>query len=251
MKILVLGGTGFVGSRFVELASRRGHEIVSVSRNAALKSPSSSSQCKGVKYVQGDAADASALADIINSEGAASFDACFHSIGLLFDSESGLGSWNRLISGAGSVPRAGDTYDKVTTATAFNAIDILNDAHSKSGGTKKIPFVFVSAAEAGWTRPAPIGWLERYLAAKRSVERRLLSGEACSLRPVILRPGLVYDPTKPADVAKVAGSFVGYYAGLPFASKPVEVGAIAAAALRAIADPSVLGVQTHREMERG
>lgn len=255
LKILVLGGTGFVGSRFIELALSRGHSIVSVSRRGAGAAASSNITAGGsVKYVQGDATDANELADVIKFEGLGSFDACFHSIGLLFDSESGLGSYNRLISGVGSVPRAGDSYDKVTTTTAFNAIDILCSTNNSSGDKKQkqIPFVFISAAEAGWSRPAPIGWLERYLVSKRVVETRLLSygAEDSPIRPVILRPGLIYDRTKTADLFKVAGSFVGYFAGLPFVSKPIEVRAVAAAALRAFEEPSVRGIQTHKEMER-
>jgi len=56
-RVVVVGGTGFTGSRIVREAARRGHEVVSLSRSVPEE------KVDGVEYVAGAAADASALVD--------------------------------------------------------------------------------------------------------------------------------------------------------------------------------------------
>lgn len=236
LKILVLGGTGFVGSNFIKLASEKGHEIVSVSRRT---STSGSLMRSNIKYVKGDATNAKELEKIINSE-KVPFDACIHCIGLLFDSESGLLTYNKVMSGSGSVPSSDATYEKITAQTASNAMDILMKK-------KKIPFVFVSAAEAGWDFKAPVDFLEKYLVAKRKVESSLLASK--KLRGVVLRPSLIWQSSKPTSFLAVLPFFVGSAIGLPFVDKPIQVEVLVAAALKAMLDPAVGGIKTYREME--
>merc|ERR1712070_850881 len=102
------------------------------------------------------------------------FDAVVHCIGVLLDEESGLSNLNRFASGSGSVPSTEATYDKITRQTAFNALDaFLYNGKSRAQMKNNKPFIFISAAEAGWTFPAPFTWLQRYLEAKRAVESKL------------------------------------------------------------------------------
>lgn len=57
-KLLVLGGTGFVGSTVTKLALDRGYEVVSLSRRGQPATDSSLAGQTQVKWVQGDATKA-------------------------------------------------------------------------------------------------------------------------------------------------------------------------------------------------
>lgn len=57
-KLLVLGGTGFVGSTVTKLALDRGYEVVSLSRRGQPSTGSSLAGQPKVKWVQGDATKA-------------------------------------------------------------------------------------------------------------------------------------------------------------------------------------------------
>jgi len=116
-KILILGGNGFVGSNVAKRAISKGYEVTSLSRRGVGES-------KDVDYRKGDARNQSDLVKIL-SEG--NYVAVVHCIGLLFDSASGLGKFNRLASGSGAVPDENSTHDEVTRVTAFNAIQASED----------------------------------------------------------------------------------------------------------------------------
>jgi uncharacterized protein len=61
-RVVVIGGTGFTGSRIVREAAGRGHEVVSLSRSVPAE------EVDGVEYSTGSAADAGALitgADVV------------------------------------------------------------------------------------------------------------------------------------------------------------------------------------------
>ena len=232
IKVLVLGGSGFVGSTFIERASRRGFEIVSLSRRGKVKiqnkvndkrcidnnsdnnnNNNDNNNSNNIIWCQGDASDYNTIYDIHLKYGP--FDSCIHAIGLLFDTQSGLKSINKYVSGSNSIPDDQATYDKITRLTAYNAIDSFvnynnniynnynnvennsdtdtfnNDNNDKKKSANNLTteittkneyikgidrsFIFISAAEAGWTLSAPVDFLERYLTAKRSVEKKLLA----------------------------------------------------------------------------
>jgi len=243
-RILVLGGTGFVGRTFITEARKAGHSVVSLSRRGKLPDESDDS----VTWVRGDASDRQTLEKLISTEGP--FDAAIHSIGLLFDSDSGFGSLNKFASGSGSILGASSTYDKVTRQTAFNAIDVL--AKSKKKTREPFPFIFVSAAEAGWTFRAPVDFLERYLVAKRAVEAKLLSTDpstATNFRPIILRPSLIWTTDRPQALASVIPFYIGNAIGLPFVDKPVLLSTLVSAGLAAIENPQERGIKRFKEME--
>jgi hypothetical protein len=130
----------------------------------------------------------------------------------------------------------------VTRLTAFNAIDVA----LKSRSRKKTPFVFVSAAETGWTSPSPVEWLERYLVAKRAVESRLGSEK---VREIILRPSLIWTWQKPLALISVIPFYIGNKF-LPFVDKPVLVDTLCTAAWEAIESESEQGVLRFMDMER-
>jgi len=255
--LLVLGGGGFVGSQVCKLAVERGHVVTSLSRRGLNPQPDDPLMQK-VNWVQGDASDAATVANLCNGR-----DAVVHAIGALFDSASGLGSLNKIVSGSGSMPDEGDDYDKITYRTASNAISgATKRANSAGYKTKQLlekkgdlPFLFVSAAEAGWPdvsfgkqveTTAP-DWLKRYLKAKRAVEAELRASTC--LRTVVFRPSLIWN-WKKLDVLPAIPIFnIASALGVPFVDKTVRVETLSRAIVAALEDTSVSGVQRFGEME--
>ena len=90
----------------------------------------------------------------------------------------------------------------------------------------------------------------RYLAAKRTVEHKLLFQTNGAFRPVIFRPSLIWDMTK-LDVLPLIPIFNAAAAlGVPFVDKTVRVEVLAASIVRALEDDEVVGVQRVGSMER-
>ena len=281
-KILVLGGNGFVGSLVAKNAAEGGALVVAVSRRGELTEDGSpiednkevvasaeeggnagakpvSETSRGViTHVKANAADLTALTKVFTDYGP--FDAVVHCIGVLLDSDSGLGKLNYIASGSRSQPDDTSTYDSVTRQTAFNAIDLtakmMKDMHAAqpTGGPRQCPFIFVSAAEAGWTIQSPVGFLERYLVAKRAVERKLMHTYITAyLRPVIMRPSIIWTTRRPVEAVTGAlssiGHYVGNFIGIPFLDKPVFLETLVRAILCSIDDYKVDGIKRFPEIE--
>lgn len=238
LNILVFGGTGFVGSKIVSKLTERGHSVVSLSRRPQIGTNPK------VTYISGDAADKATCLTLAKKHGP--FDAAIHCIGLLLDADSGLSSLNKFASGSGSIPSIYASYDQITRQTAFNMIDVILQ-QGRPQASKQIPTVFVSAAEAAWTFPAPVLFLERYLVAKRAVEKRLLENQN-ALRATILRPSLIYTMDRPQALLSVVPFFIGNAIGLPFVDRPVSVDTLSNAAVYAIENDGVSGIKGYREM---
>ncbi|KAL3938906.1 MAG: hypothetical protein SGBAC_006282 [Bacillariaceae sp.] len=259
-KLLVLGGTGFLGQTICKRATLEGYAVTSVSRRGK-PSPSEASETRlgsyfrKVDYRKGDARQFDTISNILKEGG---YVGVIHCIGLLFDDDSGLGTYNRFVSGSGSIPDGGSSYDTITRLTALNAIDAtLAYLHEQGRLDSNFPFVFSSAAEAGWPNVrggqqverflAP-DWLKRYLKAKREVEAKLNEASP-PLRPVIVRPSLIYSLDRPASYLPVGAFFVGNRIGLPFVDRPVTVQSLANAMVRSISRTSVRGVQRYTEID--
>ena len=110
-KLLVLGGTGFVGREVVKRARQKGFSVVSISRRGKLAGESDQS----VTWVSGDASQVKTIQAVIDDFGP--FDGCIHAVGLLLDTESGLSALNKYASGSGSSPTSESTYDRITRQT--------------------------------------------------------------------------------------------------------------------------------------
>ena len=110
-KLLVLGGTGFVGREVVKRARQKGFSVVSISRRGKLVGESDQS----VTWVSGDASQVKTIQAVIDDFGP--FDGCIHAVGLLLDTESGLSALNKYASGSGSSPTSESTYDRITRQT--------------------------------------------------------------------------------------------------------------------------------------
>lgn len=282
-KLLVLGGTGFLGNNIACRAILEGYSVTSLSRRgltpsvgealreATYSSASGARRRNGngggaafrraelkIDYRKGDARDATVIRNILNEGG---YIGIVHAVGLLFDGTSGLTQFNRLASGSGSQPGADDTYDEITRITAFNAIDAAEDYVRSNPSLKPLPFVFSSAAEAGWaeqragqfveSRLTP-GWMKRYLEAKRLVESRLIdAGRSPGLiRPIIFRSSLIYSLDKVGSLPATSAFFLGNRIGLPFVDRPVTVQALSSAMLKSISQPKISGILKFNDVDR-
>jgi nucleoside-diphosphate-sugar epimerase len=251
-KILVLGGTGFLGQAVCKRAIAQGFQVTSLSRRGLppISGSDPEQSLLDVDYRQGDARKKESIANILQEGG---YTAVVHCVGLLLDEESGLSTLNKFASGSGSEPDAESTYDKITRLTAFNAIDA--SLEYAADDNNDFAFCFTSAAEAGWP-DVPLGnvvegaapdFLKRYLAAKRAVEAKLLES-APTLRPIIVRPSLIYSADRPLSFLSVGAFFVGNAVGLPFMDRPVTVQALAAAIVNSIAG-NTSGVLRYMDIE--
>eukprot|EP00419_Tripos_fusus_P027755 CAMPEP_0172722652 /NCGR_PEP_ID=MMETSP1074-20121228/81984_1 /TAXON_ID=2916 /ORGANISM="Ceratium fusus, Strain PA161109" /LENGTH=334 /DNA_ID=CAMNT_0013548705 /DNA_START=44 /DNA_END=1048 /DNA_ORIENTATION=- len=248
-RLLVLGGGGYVGREVCKLAIERGFKVTSLTRRGENPEPDDE-RLAAVTWVKGSAADPATVKKLADDS-----DAVAHTIGLLFDVNSGLTNLNTIVSGSNSLPGEESTYDLVTRQTAFNLIDAVN-SRFRLPGTPPTPFVFTSAAEAGWPevsfgeqveKVAP-EWLKRYLKAKRMVEGKITATPE-TIRPIIYRPSLIWSWTK-FDVLPVIPIFNLLSAvGVPFVDKTVTVTTLARAMVAGLEDDTVSGVQRFMQME--
>ena len=257
MKLLVLGGTGLVGSHVCKEALRRGHSVVSFTRRGSPTEDSPAYGLEGVEWEAGDASNARAVLLLVKR---IKPDAVVHCIGVLFDCNSWLAGWNKTVSGCGSVPDAKKgTYENViknTAMAAFHAIAFLNEEH--------LPFVYVSVCEAGWHKGdmGPLGSLaafftrfipsaQEYLLRKREVEDAMLYGigvpdickrRAHAARPVVFRPSVVLTDEHPRPCLS------SLFTMSPFSDGPIRATDLASAMVAAVEQPSVRGVYRRRDI---
>lgn len=238
LRVLVAGGSGFVGGRLCQLLSDKQIEVVTVSRRGLAPSGT------GITGVKCDVAEKSEVDRVMREYGP--FDGIFHAIGLLLDQDSGLSSLNKFASGSGSVPGVTSNYDRVTRVTSFNLMDAIVEQQKGAAVGGEIPFIFVSAAEAGWTLPSPVPFLERYLVAKRAVEKRMQ--EESDIRPVIMRPSLIYTMERPQALVSVIPFMIASKIGVPGVERPVELEVLTKAAVVAFEDVNTRGIKRIEEM---
>mmetsp|Transcript_62755 Transcript_62755/g.111903 ORF Transcript_62755/g.111903 Transcript_62755/m.111903 type:complete len:428 (-) Transcript_62755:617-1900(-) len=247
-RILVLGGSGYVGSRVCKYAIEQGYDVVALSRRG--KPEDATDLMDEVEWRVGDALETETIQGLV-SEG---FDGIVHAIGCLFDSASGLGNLNTIVSGSKSLPAEGTTYDLLTRQTGEDLVDAVLASTPRGA---QIPVAFVSAAEAGWpdVQGGPMmddlvpDFLKRYLKAKRTVEARFAEPNDNKFRPLVFRPSLMWDWGK-LDVLPVIPVFwLANAVGVPFVDRPVRVETIAASIVASLGDASVQGVQRFPEME--
>ena len=247
--LLTLDLLGFLGGTVARRAILEGYSVTSVSRRGKPEEDA----CEGIDYRIGDAREKETIENILNEGG---YEAVVHCIGLLFDGESGIGDLNRFVSGSGSVPDETSSYDDITRKTAFNAIEAAESYSNKKGG-EPLPFIFTSAAEAGWPEMAggdfveanlAPEWLKRYLVAKRAVEARLMDNQTL-LRPVMFRPSLIFSFDRLTSLPPVGAFFVGNKIGLPFVDRPVTVQSLSAAVIKSFSSSNVRGVQRFMQID--
>lgn len=262
-KILVLGGTGYLGQNVCKVAIENGYSVVSLSRRGlpssikdedkAMLSPDAGY----IDYRKGDARQKLSISNILldNNDDNIPFVGIIHCIGLLFDYESGIGDYNIYVSGSNSIPDNESSYDLITRQTAFHAIDVAIEYANNNN--KLLPFCFTSAAEAGW--PQMTGgtliesimpdFIKRYMIAKRAVEDKLLSSTSV-LRPIIVRPSLIYTPYQLASVVPVTIFTIANTIGIPFVDRPVTIESLSKAMIYSIENTNINGIQRYNDIDQ-
>jgi len=146
-KVVVFGGTGYVGSQVCERLSKKGFQVTGVSRRGANPRPGRSEALDRVNWISADATNKKDVQKLVSQN-----DAVVHAVGLLFDVESGLQGLNTIVSGSKSIPDPEkSTYDNITRQTMVNIIEAIeNPVNRLQKGGSKTPLAFVSCAEAGW-----------------------------------------------------------------------------------------------------
>lgn len=244
-KLLILGGTGFIGREICRKAIQHGFEVTSLSRRgrisgAYLTTDDVRSWESKVQWRIGSALDRGVLQTLI-----AQHDAVIHSIGILFES-----SLNQLVSGA-STAATGTTYELANRDTALVPLKII--ASQSVDKTPPKPFAFVSASVSPPLRP-------RYLTSKLEVEEVMRQyHEEKKIRSIILRPGVVHYPSKwtslplarLARYAHAVDTALTQATGFSLGTvEPTPLDLVVTAILRAIAAPDVSGAFNNEGMRQ-
>jgi len=155
MRVLVAGGTGFIGSRVVDALLAKGeHQVLVMTRDPARARPK-----PGVEYVRGDVTDPASLEAATRD-----VDAVVHAVQFP----------NHPVEN----PRRGWTYERIDGA----GTERMAAAAAKNGVKR---FVYLSGAG---TRPDRT---EPWFRAKERAERAVTSS---GMEYVILRPSWIYGP---------------------------------------------------------
>ncbi|KAK9448140.1 uncharacterized protein V1518DRAFT_419778 [Limtongia smithiae] len=256
-RLLVCGGTGFLGRRICEFGVAHGWEVTCLSRsgiNAFRNAPSGfPAWASEVRFVPFDLSTAaSPELDKYVSEA----DAVAYSLGILLESTT----YKTVAASAAPLDGVQNawkmfnrnplkhkieesvTYDLMNRDLAIKLADAT--ARSADAAVVEKPFLYVSAA--GNFPLVPSG----YFRSKREAEEAI--SKMRSLRPIFLRPGFMFDPSRPMSMTvaiglKALGSVNDMLGGnVPLISsdsvKPLSTSVVAAAAIQAIEDVKVTGI---------
>lgn len=210
-RVLVLGGTGFVGRAVCREAIRRGWLVTSLSRRGAPANVAQDGLLSRVEWRSGDALDPVTYDSLLSSHP----DYIIHSIGTLFES-------NPLYNLYKSQPVDYSTsYRALIRDTAKIAAEAVKRNNVRLQG-----FGYISAARYGALGNT---LLPQYMAMKGEAEEILLSQD--TFRAVIARPGFMYGSdrwmTLPLSLGTMAMTL--FTAGL--FPKPLSVDTVARAVL--------------------
>ncbi|CAI7677188.1 unnamed protein product [Penicillium pancosmium] len=271
-RLVVAGGSGFLGSRICKSAAARGWSVVSLSRSgeprwdAVTDSSDRPSWASSVEW---------AKADLLKPESYKPFltnaSAVVHSMGILLEadykgvvqgrepivsglqrafSSSKLGSQNPLTrhEGESLEPKEKDgqlTYELMNRDSAI--------ALAQESSSEHVPaFVYISAAAGAPVLPA------RYITTKREAEATITS-TLPDLRSIFIRPAFMYDNSRKFTLPIALGGFVasefntllgnklGFLGAM--AEKPLKVDVVGEAVVEALEDESTKGAVGTKQIE--
>ncbi|EED15015.1 hypothetical protein TSTA_044810 [Talaromyces stipitatus ATCC 10500] len=272
-RLVVAGGSGFLGSRICKHASVQGWEVISLSRSGEPKWDTVTAS----KERPGWASEVEwAKADILKPNTYKPFlkgaTAVVHSMGILLEADykgvvqgkesiiTGLqrafsstkrGTQDPLNRAAGEELRPQErdgqlTYEVMNRDTAI--------ALAQESSFEHVPtFVYISAAAGAPILPG------RYISTKREAEA-IISSSLPDLRSIFIRPGFLYDSSRkitlPIALNGIIGSQVDALLGGrlktlagAMVEKPLKADVVAQAVVESIADESVKGVVGTNKIE--
>ncbi|KAG0682621.1 hypothetical protein C6P40_000295 [Pichia californica] len=201
-KIVVFGGTGFLGKRICENAISRGYDVVSITGTGKKPNPyegEESSWINKVNWKRGNIFYPETYTNELKNA-----KAVVHSIGILLENDSYkkiVGSNDGIINTVSDLFKTSNpmaktpditgnnviidkTYERFNTQSALVSAEALIQANHE-----KPAFVYISA-DRGFPG-IPSGYIE----SKRRTEYELYQMQP-EIRPVFLRPGFMYDPSE-------------------------------------------------------
>eukprot|EP00301_Raphidiophrys_heterophryoidea_P017359 c27276_g1_i1.p1 GENE.c27276_g1_i1~~c27276_g1_i1.p1 ORF type:complete len:275 (+),score=47.59 c27276_g1_i1:38-862(+) len=207
-RLLVVGGSGFIGRHVCRAALQRGAKVVSLSRRGAPSSLNEEPWMRHVDWQKGDAIDPATTAELLKD-----CQGVVHAVGRLID-DSAPGPISRVYrSVKQGTPFPPESLDETQTLEQINrdaALAVANVAANtpSSTSTKHVrSFVFVSSAlldTLSSSAPYIPTLMSRFMNTMVEVEDELSSYTADTLRASSVRLGVVYDdwimPTHPLAV---------------------------------------------------
>eukprot|EP00301_Raphidiophrys_heterophryoidea_P023133 c7110_g1_i1.p1 GENE.c7110_g1_i1~~c7110_g1_i1.p1 ORF type:complete len:296 (-),score=80.48 c7110_g1_i1:87-920(-) len=200
-RLLVVGGSGFIGRHVCRAAVQRGIKVVSLSRTGAPPSLGEEAWMRHVDWQKGSVFDADLTAQLVND-----CQGVVHAVGRLVDESTAgfLGQFYRALK-QGTTPDQAtvddQTFDQINRDSALKIASVAATNPASSTSTTATPatarsFVFLSTALLDVISPSSpfaAGPTGRYLQAKSEVEQELEQYSAELLRVVNVRLGVVYD----------------------------------------------------------
>ncbi|KAJ5216342.1 uncharacterized protein N7498_002749 [Penicillium cinerascens] len=271
-RLVVAGGSGFLGSRICKSAAARGWTVTSLSRSGEPRwdtvtdSSERPSWASSVEWAKADMLKPESYKPFLNGA-----SAVVHSMGILLEadykgvvqgrepilsglqrafSSSKMGSQNPLSRKEGEtlVPKEKDgqlTYELMNRDSAI--------ALAQESSTEHVPaFVYISAAAGAPVLPA------RYITTKREAEATITSSLP-ELRSIFIRPGFMYDSSRKFTLPIALGGFVasefntflgnklGFLGAM--AEKPLKVDVVGEAVVEALEDETTKGVVGTKQIE--
>ncbi|CAG8421787.1 unnamed protein product [Penicillium salamii] len=271
-RLVVAGGSGFLGSRICKSAAARGWTVTSLSRSGeprwetVSESKERPSWAGSVEWAKADILKPESYKSYLNGA-----SAVVHTMGILLEADykgvvqgrepiisglqrafstSKLGSQNPLARQEGEAlePKESDgqlTYELMNRDSAIALAQESTNEHVPA-------FVYISAAAGAPLLPA------RYISTKRDAEAAITS-TLPDLRSIFIRPGFMYDSSRKFTLPIAMGGFVasefntflgnklGFLGAM--AEKPLKVDVVSEAVVEALEDESTKGAVGTKQIE--
>ncbi|KAJ5518513.1 hypothetical protein N7453_000935 [Penicillium expansum] len=256
-RLVVAGGSGFLGSRICKAATARGWTVISLSRSGEPRwetvtdSRERPSWAGSVEWAKADILKPESYKPHLHGA-----SAVVHSMGILLEADykgvvqgrepilSGLQRAFR--RGFGAKGEDGQlTYELMNRDSAIALAQESTNEHVPT-------FVYISAAAGAPILPA------RYISTKREAEATITS-TLPDLRSVFIRPGFIYDSSRKFTLPIAMGGFVasefntflgnklGFLGSM--AEKPLKADVVSEAVVEALEDESTKGAVGTKQIE--
>ncbi|EGD90180.1 hypothetical protein H112_02653 [Trichophyton rubrum D6] len=258
-RIVVAGGSGFLGARICQSAVARGWEVVSLSRHGEptwdTVSPSGQAPrwAQKVEWAKADLLDPSSYREYLKN-----VSAVVHSMGIILEAdykgilqgkESPITGIQKMVgSFAGVTTGPGKSQMTYRTMNTESAISL-----AKKTTEENIPtFVYISASSGAPIIP------QGYILSKRETESSIMSMFP-NLRSIFVRPTFMYDSSRRLSLPIAVGGMIASEVNLltggklsalgSMAEKPLKVSVVGEAVVESIDDGDVDGVVSPKKIE--